>query len=132
MRPLGFALLAALALAAPAARAGSPDIAQAPHPALERRSWAQEVRHLRAQERAQLADLERAVREAAPGASRAGAQRALESAKRAWNRRMLDMQLARVRAAGLAAQARQLEQRIGDLDALAAGRRPAAPAGGER
>lgn len=124
-------LLPLLALAAPVVRASDTpaDVAATPSSAvdpLDRRAWATEVRALRAAERAELATLLRAAREAAPG-THAQAQRAIEDAKRQWRRRVLDAQLVRVRAAGLQTQVRHIESRIAELDAVRDRRTPAAP-----
>lgn len=131
--PLVFSLLL-IALASPAPMANadeSPAERQATTSSavdpLDRRAWALEVRAMRAAERAELAPLVRAAREAAPG-SHAQAQRALEDAKRQWRRRTLEAQLTRVRAAGLGDNARRIETRIAELDAIRERRTPAAPA----
>lgn len=134
--PVRFPLLSVFMLCAVAAHAQVPVTGPAgPDGAgagpLDRRSWAAEVRALRAAEARDLAPLARAAREAAPG-SHAGAQLELEDAKRAWRRRALSAQFARVRTAGLAEHARVLEQRIAELDAVRDRRVPGAPAGGGR
>lgn len=138
MRRFALCLATALILAIPAARAQDaepprvPDAAPGP---LDRRAWAAEVRQLRAAEREALRTLvreAREAREAAPGEPRARAQAAIEAAKAEWRRRLLEAQLVRARAAGLAEQALQLEQRIAHLDAVAERRLPVAPAGGAR
>ncbi len=137
MRPLVTLALFALLMSSPpraAAQDRSMDAVDPPTAAeaLDRRSWAVEVRALRAAERAALAPLVREAREAPPG-SRAQAQRALEDAKREWRRRTLGAQLARVRAAGLTESAQRLEQRIAELDAVRDRRvLPAPPAGGDQ
>jgi hypothetical protein len=135
MRRTTLLLIALLAIAAPGSRAQGPDSRPAPAPArdpLDRRDWGAEVRQLRDAERAELGELARRARAAAPGAGQARAQRELEDAKRAWRRRLLEAQLARVRAAGLAEQAERIAQRIADLDAADRGRPAPAPAGGAR
>lgn len=127
LRPTLF-LVVPLALARPALA----EELSAPDAALDRRSWAQEVRVLRAAERAELAGLSRTARLAPAGPEHARAQRSLEDAKRAWRRRVLEAQLARVRAAGLVEFAQRIERRIDELDAVQQRRAPLAPAGGEQ
>lgn len=135
MRRTALLLVALLATGAAASHAQGPDARPDPAPArdpLDRRDWGAEVRRLRAAERTELGDLARRAREAAPGAEQARAQRELEVAKRAWRRRLLETQLARVRAAGLAEQVRQLEERIARHDDVTLRREPVAPAGGAK
>lgn len=128
--PLLLAALLSLPLVAPAARADEPAAADAPARALaERRAWAARVRELRAQQRDALAAPTAALRELPPGEARAAAQRALEDAKREWRRRMLEAQLERARAAGQSQHAARLQDRIGEMDALARPH-PAPRAGG--
>lgn len=130
-----FALLALLCLTPPAARAQGPSANPVETPTaadpLDRRAWATEVRAMRAAERAELAPLIRATREASPG-SHAQAQRALEDAKREWRRRVLGAQLVRVRAAGLPERVQRLEQRIAELDAVRDRRPVPTPTGGDQ
>lgn len=124
-------LLLLLILTVPSgpARAEAPDATAAP---LDRGAWAREVRLMRSAERAELAELSRKARIAAPGAEHAQAQRALEAGKLVWRRRVLEAQLVRTRAAGLAETSRKLELRLAELDAVAQRRLPATPAGEER
>ena len=135
MRRPALVLLAALAIAAPGAHAqGTADrpAPEASRDPLDRRDWGAEVRRMRAAERAEVAGLSRRAREAAPGAAQAQAQRDLEEAKRQWRRRLLEAQLVRVRAAGLAEQALAIEARLAHLEAAARRRGADAPAGGAR
>lgn len=134
MRRFLLTLTAALALAASPAFAqdagGRPE-APAVRDPLDRRDWGAEVRRLRAAERAELDALARRAREAAPGEAQARAQRDVEEAKQQWRRRQLEAQLGRMRAAGRADDARRVEQRLAEFDALARRRAPS-PAGGAR
>lgn len=121
-------LLAACAVVG-VARAQDREVAAA---ALDRGAWAREVRLMRSAERAELTELSRKARLAAPGAEHAQAQRALEAGKLAWRRRVLEAQLVRTRAAGLTETSRKLESRLAELEAVAQRRLPATPAGEER
>jgi hypothetical protein len=134
MRRPALILIAALAIAIPGSHARASEVRPDAPPAsdpLDRRDWAAEIRRMRADERAELGGLARRARDASPGAAQAQAQRDLEEAKRQWRRRLLETQLTRMRAAGLAAQARLLEERLARHDAMAR-RAPDVPAGGAR
>lgn len=118
----GLALAATLAVAAPHAdplpssgSVATTDRATARF--AERRAWAERVRSLRAQERAELDSLARSLGTLAPGAEHARSQRDLEESKRAWRRRLLQAQLERAQAAGTPANAARLRARIAELDA---------------
>ena len=124
-------LIALLAIPASGSHAQAPDGPTARNP-LDRRDWGADVRRMRATEREELDALARRAREAGPGAAHAQAQRDLEDAKRQWRRRLLEAQLARVRAAGLADQAQRIEERLTQFDAVARRRVPVAPAGGAK
>lgn len=132
MRRFMLTLVAALALAAPAAFAqDAPERPEAPptRDPLDRRDWGAEVRRMRAEERVELGALARRAREAAPGEAQARAHRDLEEAKQQWRRRQIEAQLSRLRAAGRADEAARMEQRLADLDAMARRRTPVLPGG---
>ncbi|MBK7369368.1 MAG: hypothetical protein IPJ04_16160 [Candidatus Eisenbacteria bacterium] len=142
MRPLArlvTAFAVAVTLSAEASHAAPATGSELPSPPdraevrlQERRSWAAQVRAMRAQERAELDSLARELSQRAPGADLARGQRELEEHKRMWRRTLLKAQLERAQAAGTPANAARLKSRLAELDARDAQRAAARSTGGTR